>query len=629
MLQGFRAGSRTILTQIVLFLLMGLLIISFAFWGIGDVFRGFGAQTAAKVGSTEIRIDDYRRAFNERLQAIGRQINRPFTPDQARALGIDRQVLSELIAEAALNEKTRSLGIAATDQIVRERVMNLAEFKGPDGNFDPMRYQYVLRNNNLTEASFLAAEKQLAARRQLLTALATDFQPPKVVTDAFWRLQSETRAIEYVRLTAAQAGTIPAPSEADLKTYFDANKAAFRAPEYRALRVLHLTPAVLAKDVTITDAQVKQTYDSLKAKLTVPERRQIEQISFANADAAKAASDRLAAGEKFEEVAKSLNLQVVPLGNLGKTDILDPAIGNAAFTLEANAVSQPIAGRFGPVIIRVTKIESERVSTLEEVASSIREDLTNREAVIRVQSLHDKIEDERGAGLTIEEIAKKLNVPLLTIDAIDRSGRKPDGTQVPNLPAQEQLLNGAFAAQKNIETDAIELRESRSTVWYEVADIMPTRERTFDEAKASVETRWKEEQTGKKLNELAAEIQKKIDEGATFEAAAPGLKVEKAEKLNRAATIPGFDTNTVARVFLTGLNKAGLGTPQGSSDRIIFRVTSIDIPATAPPAQLVTQITQSMQEDLQVQYVSRLQTDLGLRVNEAAVRQVTGAPEQR
>jgi peptidyl-prolyl cis-trans isomerase D len=629
MLQGFRAGSRNLATKIVLFVLMGLLIISFAFWGIGDIFRGFGAQTVAKVGSTEIRVDEYRRAFNDRLQEIGRQINRPFTPDQARALGIDRQVLSELISEAALNEKTRSLGIAVTDQIVRERVMNFAGFKGPDGNFDPIRYQTLLRNNNYTEATFLAAEKRLTARLQLLSALGGEVVPPKVLTDAFWRLQSETRSIEYVRLTPEQAGVVAAPSEDDLKKYFEANKAAFRAPEFRSLRILYLTPASIVKDITISDDQVQKAYETVKARLTVPERRQIEQISFANADAAKAASDRIVAGEKFEEVAKALNLTLVALGNLGRPDILDAAIAEAAFALEAGGVSQPVAGRFGPVIVRVVRIEPQRVPSLDEVSKSLRDDLALREAVTRVQGLHDKIEDERGAGLTLEEIAKKLKLTLMTVDAVDRSGRNPDGAPVQNLPSQEALLSGAFAAQKNIETDAIELREQRSTVWYEVTDIKPSRERTFDEAKASIETRWKAEQAGKKLNELAAEIQKKLDEGASFEAAAPGLKAEKADKLNRAASVPGFDANTVARVFLTPLNKAGLGIPENSADRIVFRVTSIDIPATAPPAQLVTQITQSMQEDLQVQYVGRLQTDLGLRVNEAAVRQVTGAGEQR
>jgi len=629
MLQGFRAGSRTILTQIVLFVLMGLLIVSFAFWGIGDVFRGFGAQTVAKIGGTEIRVDHYRRAFNDRLQDIGRQINRPFTPDQARAMGVDRQILGELVAEAALDEKTKSLGLAVTDQIVRDRVINFQGFKGPDGNFDPVRYQALLRNNNYTEATFLAAEKRLAIRQQLLGALGGEIVPPKVLADAFWRLQSETRAIEYVRLTPAQAGAIPAPSDADLKSYFEANKAVFRAPEYRALRVIYLTPASRSKDITISDDDLKKTYEQIKERITSPERRQLEQISFPTPDAAKAAAERLAKGEKFEALAKSLKLDVVALGTLAKSDIVDAAVAEAAFSTAGGATSQLIAGRFGTVIVRVVKIEPQRTPPFEEVSKALREDLQLRQATQRTQALHDKIEDERGAGLTIEEISKKLNVAMMSIDSIDRSGRRPDGTQVADLPSSEALLNAAFQAQKNVETDAIEMRESRSTIWFEVVDIKPSRERTFEEAKAAAETRWKDEQAGKKLTELAANIQKKLDEGATFAAAAPNLKIEKAEKLNRGSSVVGLDTNTIARVFLTAKDKAGVGTPDGSADRVVFRVTATEIPAAAPPAQLLQQLTQSIQEDLQVQYVNRLQTNLGLRVNEAAMRQVTGAGEQR
>ncbi len=629
MLQGFRAGSRTIVTQILLFFLMGLLIVSFAFWGIGDVFRGFGAQTVAKIGSTEIRIDHYRRAFNDRLQDIGRQINRPFTPDQARAMGIDRQVLGELVAEAALDEKTRNMRLAATDQIVRDRVMNFAGFKGPDGNFDPVRYQALLRNNNYTEATFLAAEKRLATRLQLLGALGGEVVPPKTLAEAFWRLQSETRTIEFVRLTPAQAGNIAAPSEDDLKKFYEAGKDGFRSPEYRALRIIHLTPQSQMLAITISDDDLKKTYEQIKGRLTTPERREVEQVSFASMDAAKAAADRLGKGEKFEAVAKDLKLNVVSLGLVAKAEILDAPVAEAAFGLAVGGTSQPITGRFGPVILRVAKIEAERTPSFDEVSKDLRQDLQLRQAIQRTTALHDKIEDERGAGSTIEEISKKFNLPMITVDAVDRSGMTPAGTQVAALPSSETLLAAAFQAQKNVETDAIELREQRSTIWYEVTDIKPARERTFEEAKAVVEARWRDEQVGKKLTELAADMQKKLDGGATFAAAAPNLKVEKSEKINRAATVPGMDANAIARVFLTAKDKAGIATPEGTGDRIVFRVTAIDVPQTAPPAQLITQLTQSIQEDLQVQYVNRLQTDLGLRVNEPAMRQVTGAGEQR
>src|SRR5215208_6960440 len=109
MLRGIRTASANWLGKTIMALVMGLLIISFAVWGIGDVFRGFGQASLARIGSTEISTERFRQIYNERLQQLGRQIGRPISPDQARALGFDQQVLGQLIAEHALDERARQL----------------------------------------------------------------------------------------------------------------------------------------------------------------------------------------------------------------------------------------------------------------------------------------------------------------------------------------------------------------------------------------------------------------------------------------------------------------------------------------------------------------------------------------
>jgi peptidyl-prolyl cis-trans isomerase D len=91
------------------------LIVSFGVWGIADIFRGFGQSTAAKVGSTEISLNEFRQIYTDRLQQIGRQLGRPLTQDQARAFGLDRQVLLQTIGEAALDEEVRRLGLGQSD----------------------------------------------------------------------------------------------------------------------------------------------------------------------------------------------------------------------------------------------------------------------------------------------------------------------------------------------------------------------------------------------------------------------------------------------------------------------------------------------------------------------------------
>ena len=111
-------------------LVMGVLIISFGVWGIGDIFRGFGQSTLAKIGKTEISIEQFRQLYTDRLQQISRQIGRPIAPDQARAFGIDRQVLQQVIAETTLDESAHKLGLKVSTDEIMKSITNDPNFSG-------------------------------------------------------------------------------------------------------------------------------------------------------------------------------------------------------------------------------------------------------------------------------------------------------------------------------------------------------------------------------------------------------------------------------------------------------------------------------------------------------------------
>src|SRR3954469_1454685 len=118
MLRGIRTASTNWLGKTVMAVVMGMLIVSFAIWGIGDIFRGFGRSSLAKIGHTEIGIEQFRQIYNERLQQIARQVGRPISPDQARALGFDQQLLGNLVSETALDERARQLKLGMPDSEV-------------------------------------------------------------------------------------------------------------------------------------------------------------------------------------------------------------------------------------------------------------------------------------------------------------------------------------------------------------------------------------------------------------------------------------------------------------------------------------------------------------------------------
>src|ERR1700755_2876640 len=140
MLRGMRKASSNWLGKISMATVMGVLIVSFGIWGIADIFRGFGQSTLAKVGHTEISANEFRQLYTDRLQQIGRQFGRPLTMDQARAFGLDRQVLQQTIAEAALDEKARQLGLGQSDAETMRMIYADPNFKGLNGAFDPLRF---------------------------------------------------------------------------------------------------------------------------------------------------------------------------------------------------------------------------------------------------------------------------------------------------------------------------------------------------------------------------------------------------------------------------------------------------------------------------------------------------------
>src|SRR5262245_2229815 len=136
MLRGLRTATSNWLGKSIMFAVVAVLVVSFAIWGIGDIFRGFGRSTLAKIGRTEITIDQFRSLYNERLQALARQLGRPMSLEQARALGFDRRLVREILTEFVLDERARMLGLGVTDDEIGRRIRSNPNFQGLNGQFD-------------------------------------------------------------------------------------------------------------------------------------------------------------------------------------------------------------------------------------------------------------------------------------------------------------------------------------------------------------------------------------------------------------------------------------------------------------------------------------------------------------
>ncbi len=611
-------------------LVVAFLVGSFAIWGIGDIFRGFGLSRLAKVGSTEIGIEQFRQLYSDRLRQIGQRIGRPLTQDQARAFGIDRQILGDYIAETSLDERARSLRLGVSDAELSRTITADPTFKGPDGRFDPVRFQQLIRQIGYSEPAFVAEQRRNLMRGQIIGAVTEGVSAPKTAVDVVNRFQNEQRSIDYVALGPAQAGDVPAPTPEELAKYFEERKTLFRAPEYRKLTVVSLTPPDMAKWMEISDEEARQTYDENRTRYITPERRHIEQIVFPNADEARAAADKLAQGTSFEALAteRGLKEQDIDLGSVTKAGMIDPAIADAAFALKEGDTSAPVQGRFGTALVHVIKVEPEQVRPYEQVAAEIKRDLAQQKAKSQVLDLHDKIEDARAGGDSLAEAAQKLKVEARTIEAVDRSGRAPDGTPVAGLPPGVDILSGAFASDVGVDNDP--LQAEGGFVWYDVAAITPSHERPLDEVKPLVEASWHNDQVADRLKKKADEILQQLKTGGNLAdvAGAQGLKVETASGIKRNAAAPGLSARAVEQVFKTPKGDAASTQGDQATQQIVFRVTDSKVPPLDPASleakPLVDNLRTSLMNDLYAQYVTRVQSDIGVSINQAALDQIVG-----
>ncbi|CDX14859.1 Peptidyl-prolyl cis-trans isomerase D [Mesorhizobium plurifarium] len=611
--------------------LLSLLVISFAAWGIttrmvGGVLGGHHAVITA--GGTEVSINEYRLAYDRQLSLLSQQYGQRITQEQAKLLGVDNQVLAQLVSGAVLDEQARKLGLGLSKDRLADLTREDPAFKGPSGQFDRRTFEYLLRQLGMRPEDYLKNRAQVAVRQQIVEAISDGLKVPQTFLKAVSLYRGEDRTIDYLVLPKTLVQPIEAPSDSAINAYFDANKKTYAAPEYRKFSYARLEPQDIADPSAVTDSQVSEDYNKNIARYTTPEMRTIEQLVFKTPDAAKAALDSLKAGATFDKLitAEGKTPADTLLGTLSKDKIADKAVADAAFSLNANEVSQVVQGAFGPVLLRVTEIKPQVVKPLSEVSAQIRKDLALGEASRILLDVHDSYEDTRASGASLAQAAEKLKLKVVTIDAIDRTGQRPDGTIVNDLPESAALIKSVFAAEPNSENEGLTTADN-GFVFYEVQSVTPARDRTLDEVRKKVVADWTEAETDKRLDAKAEELEKRLKAGTTLDVIAGELKLDKQTKrgLKREADDADFGKEGAAAMFGVGEGGTGLIPSPTGDGQILFKVAEVFEPAgadgSAVPDDAQKSFGAGMSDDLLDQLVAQLQSQYDVRIDPNAVSQ--------
>jgi peptidyl-prolyl cis-trans isomerase D len=625
MLELLRRAAKTWVAKVFFILLVG----SFAIWGVSRSMVSGTSDSVVVVGDQKVNTREFRMAYERQIAAMSQQFGTQITSEQARAFGIDQQVLSQLVAGAALDQLSHEMNLGLSQKRLAQMIADEPAFKSASGQFDRALFQQRLRNAGLREDDYIKSQSKSAVRGQIVDAVADGFKAPETLVKALTQYRMETRGIDYLLLSNSVIAPVKAPDDAALAAWFNTKKDGYKAPEYRKISYVKLAPADIMDLGAVSDQQIRDDYEKHKDQYRTVAKRTIEQLTFPDKASANAAADKLAAGTSFDDLVKDQGKTKtdVLLGEFAEKDVPDQVIGKAAFAVTAEGGTTPVIdGTFGPVIARVTGIKPEVVKSLDEVKDSIRKDIALGLASEEVLNVHDRYEDARASGSTMEEAAKQLKLTVGTIEAVDSQGLDMKGNAIKDVPESAKMIAEAFKTDVNLETDALALGND-GYVWFQVDAITPERERPLAEVRDRVVADWTAEQQKlaltKKAEELVAAVKsgKKLADIATELA----IAVETKSGIKRGAEDPVLSMPAIAAVFAGPIGHVANAEGVNGDGQIVLVVTEVNADGTSDAlndqTQQITALAASAGDDILDQMVDELKGNYGTFISQQLAQQ--------
>jgi peptidyl-prolyl cis-trans isomerase D len=609
--------------------LLMLLVVSFAVWGIGDVFYGSSQNPAvATVGESEISANELANAFNQSLRNLQQRVGGQLSREQAIQLGVMQQALQDLIARRLVDLRARDMGLTVTDATLRGLVTSDPMFQAA-GRFDRGRFEQLLMASGLNEEGYLASLRQDVMRSALTDGVAGAAVVPQALVDAVYRHRNEQRGGRYAVIEASSITDVPEPTEEEIQAFHEAHQDRFTAPQYRALTFITLEPEDLIDEIEVSEEQIEAEYQGRIESYRTPERRTVEQLLATDRDTIEAAARRLQEGESFAEVGEAMSDQGVSFDDLGTVTRSDlpGRIAAAVFEQAEGEIAAPVESPFGWHLFRVSAIEPEVVVPLAEVRDELAEELALAEARDRLPAFANRLDDELAAGVPVDEAAAAVGLNARTLAAVDPQGRDESGAEPADLPPWPEFLEAAFATAEG-EVSLLEETDAGSYFVVGVDRVTAPRVKPVEEVRDALAAAWQTERRRELARQRAEELVARSGEVASLEQLAEDLPVTTITPLKR-------DDRGTAQALSPAIVQALFAAEPGTvADQVVATETGFGIVATdevieADPsndpdgvARLRGQLEAETRNDLLAQFEAALRRDYPVEIDPATINRL-------
>ncbi len=630
MLQAIRGRAASWVVKILFF----FLILSFAVWGIGDIFRDAGPDsTVAEVGEIEIDARSFDRSVRQQVDRFRGLYGPDFDLRIALELGLHREVLNQLIRDALFAQASGRLGLQPSADLIAEGIRRDTLFAEPGtGQFDRMRFEQFLFSVGMTETDYVAARAQELTRGQLAAVVAVGAAPPQALTDALYRYRYETRTADVLILRNDDITDVPEPTEDELAAFHDENAARFTAPEYRELTLVTLTPDDLAEEISISEAELLDEYDARIGFYEQPEKRTFNQIIIEDAEIAQAvasAARETDGGLAPAASAAGIEDDVLPLEDTEQDDMPVAELADAGFALPLGGISDPVQTPFGWHILELMRIEEAGVVPFEDVRDDIEQALQYDRAIDGLFEMGNTFDDALAGGATLEEAADLVGLETQAVPAVSRSGAAMDDGTLPELDILNEVLEEAFALDPADDDPTSRLIETDDGGYFivRVDGVIEPALRPLETVRDDVAEAWAENQREVATLALAESAAERLDAGEAIAdvAEAIGAEVDETPELLR----DGSDRGDLPSTVVAGLfqeDEGGVVVAATADGQVVARLASITGANAGSDAQrqesLAEEAAEQMAGDLILQFTEALHGTFDVEIHEQAIERL-------
>lgn len=603
--------------------LFGFLILAFAAWGIGDIFRQRNlSDPVLRVGSLQYTPAEFNRDLQMRLKEFQQQ-GLSINAQQYAALGGIEQILSRATNRLLLEQYADKLGLTIPQAVAIAEIQSNQAFQ-IDGKFDRERFLNLLRENGLSEAGFVASIQEDLRRQQLVGPTFATVVAPKTLVDRIFAYQAEQRSAELLVIPDASMTSVADPDQVTLEKFYQDNVARYQRPEYRAATILHLTAEDFAKNVTITDDQLKAEFEARKAEFETPETRAVEQVVVQDQAKADAIVAAVKSGKSFADAVKEATGGApVDLGDVTK-DAVPADIADGTFALAADATSAPLKSAFGWHVVHVRSITPGSAKSFDEVKEQLRGELALAQAGDAMASAVNQLDDTLAGGASVADAAQQMGFTAQVIDAVDASGKGRDGN---DLGIASEILPLILQTEAGATSLVTTLGDGSYAV-AQVTSVSPAEPKPLTEVAEEAKSDWLAQARRDAADAKAKELVEKLKTAGDLAALGKelGLTLTVTAPFTRDKGDPDNKVDQTLAQALFGMKIGEAATGRTDDSAIVARLSAI-VPAKPEDSkdqleELTKQLSANLRNDLSAQFSEVLGKEITIERNDDVVKQM-------